>query len=57
VDPTIGRWTSLAAYRVFRTEFAADYARSDERCSELTVSEERLFDGAAVRGDPAAAFK
>lgn len=45
---TIDRWTSQSAYRAFRAEFAAEYARLDARCDKLTRSEELVFEGAAV---------
>lgn len=36
---TIDRWTDEAAYRSFRADFSADYARLDRECERLTAGE------------------
>lgn len=36
---TLDRWRSEAAYRSFRSKFAADYARIDAICDTLTQAE------------------
>ena len=39
---TIDRWRSEAAYRAFRTAFAAGYAQFDAECEALTGAERPL---------------
>lgn len=41
---TVDIWESEEAYRLFREDFAADYAVVDQACEELTA-EERLLGG------------
>ena len=36
---TVDRWRSEAAYRAFRTDFAAEYAALDRECEALTRDE------------------
>jgi heme-degrading monooxygenase HmoA len=39
---TLDRWSSAAAYRAFREQFAADYAALDLECEALTRAEKAL---------------
>ena len=39
---TVDRWESEAAYRDFRSRFAAEYSELDERCQHLTNKEMSL---------------
>ena len=39
---TIDRWTSSAAYEAFRSQWADEYVRLDQRCEALTESEAAL---------------
>lgn len=52
---TIDEWENRSHYDAFRTSFAVDYERLDERSRHMTVAEERLLtlDGDVVEGPDA----